>query len=256
MSSDPKERFSNRVEFYAKYRPSYPEEIIDFMKSEMNLKDFSTIADIGCGTGLLTRLFLDNGNPVYGIEPNGEMRYAAERLLEHYARFHVLHGEAEKTPLASKSMDFIVAGQSFHWFDREKAGLEFKRILKPGGWVVLIWNTRKTDETEFLREYESLLDSYALDYHQVDHRKIDKQVLSRFFGERGYRQKLFINSQVLNYAGLEGRLLSSSYAPMAGHPNYAPMMSQLKQIFDTNQEAGKVQMLYDTEIYYGHLAKR
>src|SRR5581483_9144642 len=154
------QRFSSRVDNYIRYRPGYPAEILALLKRECALKKESVIADIGSGTGLLSRMFLENGNVVYGVEPNSEMRKAGERLLASYSQFHSIAGTAESTTLPVRRVDFVTAAQAAHWFDRKKARAEFIRILKPGGWLVLVWNERCID-TPFLRDYEQLLLTYA-----------------------------------------------------------------------------------------------
>ena len=247
-------RFSDRVQYYIKYRPKYPKEILDFFKKELKLSIRHAIADIGSGTGFLSRLFLQNGNVVYGVEPNVEMRQAAEKLLRQYPNFKSIDGSAEFTDLESGSIDFITAAQAFHWFDIKLSRSEFMRILKPEGWVVLIWNER-TETSPFLKAYEKLLQTYAIDYTKVDHRKVDDKMLSKLFGSENYELKLFQNEQQFDFVGLKGRLLSSSYAPMEGHPNYNPMISELQLIFTSYQQNGKVVFEYDTKMYYGQLEK-
>jgi SAM-dependent methyltransferase len=252
--TDPTQRFSDRVENYIKYRPGYPNEVIAILRDECRLVPDSIVADVGSGTGILTEMFLRNGNVVYGIEPNQEMRDAAERLLKGYQRFYSIAAKAEETTLSDASVDFIVAGQAFHWFDREKTKIEFNRILKPGGWVALIWNERLTDTTPFLVAYERLLKDYSTDYEQVDHRRIDAAVIREFFGSDNFRLKQFKNVQVFDYEGVKGRLLSSSYAPEEGHPKYEPMMAELQRIFQAHQAEGKVIFEYVTQMYYGQLS--
>jgi SAM-dependent methyltransferase len=251
--TDVTQRFSSRVKNYIKYRPGYPNEIIETLRSECGLTADSIIADVGSGTGILTEMFLRNGNEVYGVEPNREMRESGERLLKGYPRFHSVAAQAEETTLDDASVDFITAGQSFHWFDREKARTEFARILKPQGWVALIWNERVTTTTPFLVAYEQLLKDYSADYEQVDHRRIDDDVIRDFFGTDRFRLKHFNNSQVFDYEGVKGRLLSSSYAPEEGHPNYEPMLAELERIFQVYQDEGKVVFEYMTQMYDGQL---
>jgi SAM-dependent methyltransferase len=247
--SDVTQRFSSRVENYIKYRPGYPREVIETLKAECGLTADSVIADIGCGTGILAEMFLQNGNQVYGIEPNREMREAGERILKGYANFRSVAAKAEATMLDDDSVDFITAGQSFHWFDRTAAKIEFKRILKSGGWIVLIWNERLVT-TPFLVQYEQLLKSYSIDYEQVDHRRIDLDGLRDFFGTDRFRLERFRNVQVFDFDGLKGRLVSSSYSPEPGHPNYEPMIDRLQQLFQTYQDDGKVIVEYQTMTYF------
>jgi SAM-dependent methyltransferase len=251
--SDVTQRFASRVENYVKYRPGYPKELIEPLKTECGLTADSVIADIGSGTGILAEVFLQNGNTVYGVEPNREMREAGERLLKGYAKFRSLPGRAEATMLDDGSVDLVTAGQAFHWFDRAAARTEFTRILKPGGWIVLIWNERLVT-TPFLVAYEKLLKSYSIDYAQIDHRRIDSDIIRDFFGSDQFKLQRFRNSQVFDYEGLQGRLVSSSYSPEPGHPNYEPMIEELKMIFQSYQKNGKVTVEYETLVYFGQFS--
>ena len=252
--TDVTQRFSSRVDNYIKYRPGYPNGVIETLRSECGLTSDSIIADIGSGTGILTEMFLQNGATVYGVEPNREMREAGERLLKDYQRFSSVEAKAEETTLDDASVDFITAGQAFHWFDREKARTEFARILRPQGWTALIWNERVTNTTPFLVACEQLLKDYSTDYEQVDHRRIDDKVIRDFFGSDRFRLKQFNNIQVFDYEGVKGRLLSSSYSPEEGHPNFKPMIAELERIFQAYQDEGRVVVEYITQMYYGQLS--
>lgn len=248
---DPTKRFSNRVEHYIKHRPGYPSEVIDLLQNDLDLTSSSVIADIGSGTGISTELFLRNGNVVYAVEPNPEMREAAEGRLQSYPTFHSINGSAEDTTLDSKSVDFIVAGQSFHWFDRKQCRAEFSRILQPGGWLVLIWNERRV-KSAFEIDYEELLKEYATDYLKVDHRNITGEILSEFFATNPYTEKVFDYYQELDFDGLKGRLLSSSYVPTEGAA-HDPMMQELQVIFRKHSRDGRILLGYDTRVFYGKL---
>src|SRR5512139_2960468 len=219
--TDPTQRFSSRVTNYVKYRPSYPAAIIGLLATECGLAPDSIVADVGSGTGLLAELFLQAGNRVMGIEPNRGMREAGEQLLRGYDRFVSIAATAEATTLPDHSVDFITAGQSFHWFDRERASAEFARLLKPQGWLVLIWNERRIDSTPFLRAYEQMLLTYSPEYAQVDDKQIDRDIIQAAFPTVYFQTRSFDNQQRFDFGGLKGRLLSSSYAPEAGHPNQA-----------------------------------
>jgi SAM-dependent methyltransferase len=249
----PTERFSGRVENYARYRPGYPQEILSLLRDECGLTPAAVVADVGSGTGILSEMFLKNGNTVYGIEPNREMREAGERFLAAYTNFTSRDGTAEATTLVDASVDFVTAGQAFHWFEREKARREFLRILKPGGWTVLVWNERLTDTTAFLVAYERMLIEYGTDYEAVNHTNVDRRVVAEFFAPRDFRLKIIKSRQDFDFEGLRGRLLSSSYVPVEGHPNYAPMLKAVERIFREHEEDGKVAFEYDTKIYYGQL---
>jgi SAM-dependent methyltransferase len=258
---DSTHRFSDRVENYVRYRPGYPPEVIDVLARETGLAPDAEVADVGSGTGISSELFLRNGNTVFGVEPNAGMREAAERLLAAYPRFHSVPARAEATTLRDSSVDYVTAGQAFHWFDPQLARAEFARILRPDGWTVLLWNARRLDSTPFLREYEALLERYGTDYRQVRHQNLDVQRLRVLFdGELGnaFQLRKLYNQQRFDFDGLRGRLLSSSYTPTASHPGYAPMLRELRRIFDEHAGGGvdgaSVAIEYDTEIYFGHLA--
>lgn len=252
--TDPTQRFSSRVEQYIRTRPHYPPDVIRELREKCDLSAESAIADIGSGTGILTELFLKNGNRVFGVEPNRDMREAAERLLSAYPRFSSVDGRAEATTLPESSVDFIAAGQAFHWFDRREARLEFSRILKPDGRVVLLWNERQTESTPFLKAYEELVRRYAVDYAEVDHRKIDETIIAEFFGGKGFGSRTFLQIQRFDLAGTEGRLLSSSYMPESGHPFYEPMLAELNKIFREHVSDGMVSFEYLTKMYWGRIS--
>lgn len=245
-----KTRFSNRVADYVRYRPGYPVEVIEVLKRRAGLSAGTRVADIGAGTGIFSKLLLDAGAEVFAVEPNAEMRAAAETILGEHALFHSVDASCEDTTLADRSVNLIVAAQAFHWFDRARARAEFSRILKPGGAIALIWNVRQTDGSAFLRDYESLLRAFASDYARVRHENVDAGVLAPFFGE-GFETHTFLNSQTFDFAGLSGRLLSSSYAPAAGHPLHGPMMAELRCLFDAHRDKGTVSFLYNTQVYLG-----
>lgn len=252
MNTDPTKRFSLLVSNYLLYRPSYPAAAVEWLRDRAGFSPDCVIADIGCGTGLFARLLLERGCSVFGIEPNPEMRAAAQELLAGEEKFVAVAGRAESSGLPSASVDGVTAAQAFHWFEVEAARQEFSRILRPGGWVALIWNRRLTVETPFLREYEELLMRYGTDYTEVNHRNIDDTKLAVFF-PGGYEGAAFANRQDFDYPGLRGRLLSSSYVPQDGHPNFTPMLRELLRVFERHQKNGTVHFLYETEIYWGHL---
>ena len=245
-------RFSDRVENYVRYRPGYPAEALQALREECGLKPEHVIADIASGTGIWTRLLLENGNHVFAVEPNAEMREAGERLLADFPRFTSVEGTAEATSLPDVSVDFVTAAQAAHWFDRERARREFARLLKPGGWLVLLWNERVVDGTAFLREYEELLLKFGTDYKDVRHERTTEAV-NEFFDPEPYRERVFAMRQEFDYAGLEGRLLSSSYAPGPEHTQHRPMLGGLRRLFDNYAVNGQVGVDYKTRVYFGRI---
>lgn len=220
---DPTGRFSSRVDDYVRYRPSYPADIVALLARECGLSAESTVADIGSGTGFLTKLFLDFGCAVSGVEPNREMREAGERVLARYQKFTSVDGRAEETGLADWSVDLVAAGQVFHWFEPAATRVEFRRILRGPRWVALIWNERLMSG-EFLAGYEDLALRCGSDYGKIDHRRVDADRISGFFEHRAWKLARFPNVQHFDWTGLRGRLDSSSYAPRPGDQNYEVMM--------------------------------
>lgn len=242
-------RFSNRVENYIKYRPSYPSEIIDFLRYEINLTKDKIIADIGSGTGLSSINFLKNSNKVIGIEPNDEMRKSAEIILKDYKNFVSINAKSDNTGLENNSIDLIIAGQAFHWFNIDSTKIEFKRILKDNGYIVLIWN-EKDYSKPFMSEYETFIKTYGTDYEKVRQENIDKEVLNDFFLD--YKVKTFYNNQIFDFESLKGRMLSSSYISLEDE-KVKIMTNELKKLFDKFQVQDKVNFEYITKLYYGNV---
>ena len=248
-------RFSDRVQNYVLYRPRYPLEVLHTLKTECGLVPGHVVADVASGTGIWTRMLLENGNRVVGVEPNAEMREAGERLLAGFPRFTSIAGTAEATTLADQSMDFITAAQAAHWFNRKQARREFVRILKPSGWLALLWNERLPDSTPFLRDYEQLLLTYGTDYQDIRHEHTTSEV-NEFFDPEPYQEREFEMRQEFGHSGIEGRLLSSSYAPGPEHPSYPAMLKKLRNIFNAHAVEGRATFEYKTRLYFGHLNRK
>lgn len=251
--SDSTRRFSSRVEAYIRFRPGYPRAMFEVLRAECDLRPDAVVADVGSGTGILSEVLLREGYRVFGVEPNREMREAAERLLAGYPRFVSVNGTAEATTLAPHSVEFVTAGQAFHWFARRLTREEFARILKPGGWVMLAWNTRRKAGTPLAEAYERLLLRYGTDYRAVDHENLTDEVIAEFFAPGPVRVRSFESARALDYEHLEGYLASASYAPGPGHPDHAPMLAELRAIFAACQRGGTVTLEYDTKVYLGRL---
>ena len=248
MNRNPTQRFSNRVENYVKYRPSYPTAVLDCLRDECGLVETAVIADIGSGTGILARLFLQNGNLVLGIEPNKEMREAGEAYLAEFDQFTSVNGTAEATTLPENSVDFVTAGQAAHWFDREKSLPELRRILRPGGTVAFVWNTMAFDDSPFMQGYEQLTLRY-FEGKPSRENEMRGNVIA-FLGE-GTQVRHFTYEQQFDLPGITGRLLSTSYAPLPSDPLHEPMLAELGELFAANVgEDGRIRFLYTTELYF------
>jgi ubiquinone/menaquinone biosynthesis C-methylase UbiE len=252
--SDSYQRFSRVVENYVRYRPNYPQQIVDFLKEECGLSPAHTIADIGSGTGILSQVFLKNGNIVYGIEPNQEMRQAAESLLQASPNFRSVNATAEETSLADKSIDFVTAGQAFHWFKHDLARKEFSRILVPKGWVVLVWNLLRHENNDFAFGFGDIWRKYV-GSNEVFAEEATKipDYLVNFFLPNPVQEKVFDNYQVCGFEALKGRVLSVSHSPDENDSRYQPLIDELTALFDHYQENGQVTLEYDTRVVYGQL---
>jgi ubiquinone/menaquinone biosynthesis C-methylase UbiE len=240
------------VDDYVKYRPGYPKEMLQYLQESLNITTDKQIADIGSGTGISSAYFLEEGYTVMGIEPNKEMRNKSIDLLDDYIEFTAVNGSAEDTTLREHSVDVIISGQAFHWFDKEKARVEFKRILKEPKTVVLFWNERLM-QSAFEIDYDALIVRHATDYVKVDHRFTDLKSIQKFFYPGTCELKEFSNHQLFEYEGLKGRLLSSSYMPQKGQAGYEAMVADLEQLFQHYQQDNAVRINYVTKVYAGDL---
>ncbi len=271
--TDVTQRFSNRVDDYVRYRPSYPPELLIWLTTQATATDrhlssaappstsspalFATppwrIADIGAGTGIFSKLLLDTGHDVTAIEPNTPMRTAAQTWLGPNPRFHSIDARAEATTLPAASIDLITVAQAFHWFDATAVRTEWKRILRPGGLVLIVWNVRRLSGTPFLNRYEKLLRTHGTDYTEVAERHGKEPFMRDWFGPGLLATASFDYHQSFDFEGLRGRLLSSSYAPPSGHPHHEPMLADLRALFESTAENNQVRFDYDTRAYLGHL---
>lgn len=242
----PTTRFSNRAENYVKYRPSYPEEIIHFLENKIGLNKSQQIVDIGSGTGIFSELFLKNGYAVTGIEPNENMRRAAEAKLAKYAGFHSRNHRAEQTGLETHSVDLITVAQAFHWMEPEQTKKEFFRIIKPGGHIILAWNLR-LKHTPFLLAYEALKLKFSIDYQTT--KMVNEAEIENFYAPIPMETYHFSNIQLLDFESLKGQLLSASYIPLPGHPSYDSMISELADLFVAKNENGLIKMEYETKVF-------
>ncbi|MEM7625947.1 MAG: class I SAM-dependent methyltransferase [Planctomycetota bacterium] len=248
---DPTKRFSDRVADYVRYRPDYPPAVLDRLAERFSASpDVVDVVDVGAGTGIWTRQMADRGWAVTAVEPNDAMRKACEAAAEETPGIRVINAGAESTGLPDGCADLVTAAQAFHWFDPDAALREFRRLLRPGGFVALLWNSRQTDTTVFLRDYERMLQDFATDYGQVNHQRFEDGRLSQMIPD-GYALWECPHVQSFDFAGLCGRLLSSSYAPPAGHPNHHAMLDRLREVFETHEENGRVEFRYTTQLYTG-----
>lgn len=246
-------RFDGRIADYARHRPGYPPALADWMHGEAGVAAGVPAADVGAGTGIASRLLLDAGHPVIAVEPNAGMRAAALERLGHRPGFRIVDGTAEATSLAGASVGVVVAAQAFHWFDRAAVRVEWARILRPGAPALVVWNTPRLDASPFMAGYEALLRAFGTDYAGVAGRHPGDDAMRAWFGPGWRGAVVLANAQRLDFDALRGRLLSSSYAPLAGDPRHLPMLAALRRLFDDHARDGAVDFVYRTRAFAGTL---
>ncbi|MBN1480261.1 class I SAM-dependent methyltransferase [candidate division KSB1 bacterium] len=250
---DSTHRFSNRVEDYHRHRPGYPNDIIHILQLEGALPAFAIVADVGSGTGKLTQMFFKYVDKIYGVEPNLDMRRQAEKDFVGIARFISVNGSAESTTLHPASIDLVCAGQAFHWFDRETCRGEFKRILKPEGWVALVWNLRDVEEDQLQQAYEHIMKTNIPDYKKLDHKTMTDDKIKNFFCSKDVKKFILPNFQYFDLPSLKGRVLSSSYVPRPPDPVARRILEQVAHFFQQHQQSGRIKFVYKTTLYLGQL---
>jgi SAM-dependent methyltransferase len=251
---DPRQRFSTLVDDYASYRPSYPVEAWQWIESATGMGPHTVACDLGSGTGIATRALLERCARVFAVEPNAEMRASAERALAHAAGFVSVDGAAEATTLPDGCVDVVLAAQAFHWFQLDRARRELRRILKPGGFLALLWNERLVDASPFLVGLEALLLAWCPEYTQICHKSsMPESKVAELYGQGGYQGRRFENRQDLDWSGLRGRVRSYSYVPAAGQSGHEAFYQALRALYERHHSGGLVTIGYSTRTYVGRL---
>ena len=252
MMEDYTQRFTGRAEAYSSYRPTYPKQFLDILNKEANFDSTKIVADIGSGTGILSKLFLENGNRVFSVEPNDDMRSVAGSNLGHFQRFASIKGTAENTTLEDRSVDLISVGQALHWFDSKRSWKEFSRIIKRGGYLCILYNDRKTDDASgIMQRYEEIIDKHARNKPNLE--RVEDDILSKFFSGWSFKKFSISNEQVLDFEGLVGRVCSASYMPQQNQQGFSEVKRELKDMFSKYQKDNKIMLSYETNIFLGLL---
>ncbi len=240
-----------RAEAYARSRPGYPVETIDALRRGTGLKPSHVVADVGSGHGPFAKLFLENGNEVYGVEPGEGMRTTAERLLKDYPRFTSVAGTAESTSLPDSSMDLVTGAQALTWFDPEPTRREFQRILKPGGHLAFVWYQPKGD-TPWMQESGALFGRWSEQYAgNVQARYNRTEVLGVLLPERS--ETTFDREIAETWERSLDAYVSTSYVPLPDTPNGAREIEDLRALFELHQVNGLVQFRYVVKLCWGTL---
>lgn len=245
--------FSAKVAHYLASRPAYPDALFERLSALGVLPPEARVADIGAGTGLLTRGLLERGHRVVAVEPSDEMRAAADARLAAWGGYRSVAGTAEASTLAPQSVDLITAAQAFHWFDIPLARREFQRILRPGGQVALIWNDRLHDDP-----LHAALDDVFAEFGGAKrgallaHEDLSKVPL--FFGDAATHTIELPNEHRLDGAGLASLVFSRSYMPAPDSAAGAAARQRVDALFARHAQAGEVAVRYRTVAIAGRLA--
>ena len=238
-----KEKFSGRVKEYAQYRARYSAQIIATLETQCGLRKEDVIADIGAGTGMLAELFLEHGNSVIAVEPNAEMLAECAAMQERYPALRTVRAAAEETTLADASVDFVVVGRAFHWFDAERARAEFTRVLRPGGWLVLASvGRRREDTTAVGQAYREVLQRITPEYGEIIKRFDIYDNAEQFFAGSAVLRECFESEELMTLEMLIGQTQSISFAPLEGQPGHAAMVEMLTEFFAQYAVDGVVRM--------------
>ncbi|KAB8126288.1 class I SAM-dependent methyltransferase [Gracilibacillus oryzae] len=245
------DKFTDKAEVYAKYRPSYPHEWIEYLVSETGINKNDIIADIGSGTGILSRVLLERGFTVIGVEPNDDMRTIADQTLKPDPRFISVKATAENTTLKDNSLDLITVAQAFHWFDMEQFRMECKRILKQDAKVALVWNSRDRS-ADINKQSAEVCQKYCLNFKGFSGGMEETPIaFEQFYKDGKYDFKYFRNDLPFDLDGFLGRYLPASYAPKKTDKEYKPFITALTELFEKYSSNGKIVMPNITRSYLG-----
>ena len=242
MSLHPTQRFTDRAKDYAAFRPGYPRAVFDLLLTKCPLP--ATAADIAAGTGIFSRGLATTGYRTIAVEPNAAMRAEAEG-----GPYEIIDGTGESTGLAAQSVDLITVAQAFHWLDRTAAHAEFHRILKPGGTIAIVWNSRVTEGNPFMADMLTMMQNLP-GYNDSNHPrgKVLEDAVAAFCGPAAERH-VFANPHELDFNSLIGRLLSASYVPKPGQAGHDETMAGARELYERHQVGGKLPYGLETIVY-------
>jgi SAM-dependent methyltransferase len=251
---DPTSRFTEHADAYARFRPGYPGAALEWIASRARLPSGARVADVGAGTGIFSQALVQRGFEVFAIEPNERMRDAAARALEATSA-RVVAGSGEASGLPSHSVALVSVAQALHWLDVERARSEFRRILVPGGWVAIVYNSRDLESKGFSSAYEEAFARFAPSREAVGHLGTARDFrIAELFADGSFTTHSFRHVQSLDWDGVRGWLASISYAPPAGSPDRADLETALREAFTRHARDGVVAIDYVTTVSVGQLA--
>ena len=247
QSLDPLGRFSTRAALYNN-RARYPDGLKDYLRVVCGFQPKFEVADVGAGTGFLTAVLLEIGCRVYAVEPNAEMRAVAEHTFRGNDHFISLTGRAEQLPLADDSVEAVTVGQALHWFNIEEARPEFLRVLKPGRLVLVVDNRSRDYETPLMQACRTFQREHFTDLGTAAEPPL--RVVKLFEGVNFSQHKIPFTFSCSRQVFRDG-FLSSSLAPQLESTEYTSCSEGLSAIFDQYQSGEKVELHFETVVYWG-----
>jgi SAM-dependent methyltransferase len=245
------ERFSGRVQAYLAYRPRFPHGIVSFLREHGALPDGAVVADVGAGTGMLAEIFLEAGNRVIAVEPNGEMLEACRALAAQQFTLEIVQGQAEATTLPDASVDLIAIGRAMHWFDWPRAHREFVRILRPGGWVLVATNGHRDSGAPVSNRLSEILRKWRTDSAEADTRCDFNGRLREFLDTSSWQRTTLHHAMTVDFATLLGYAESLSAIPRPGERGYEGMVAELRAMFEEYQRDAVLVTPLACELYLG-----
>lgn len=246
-------KFSDKVEVYRQYRPSYPDAFVHYLFDEVGISQDACVADIGAGTGILTEILSEHVKTVYAIEPDRNMRIACMDTCGRSCAFVALEGRAESTGLPDQCLDFITVAQAFHWFEPHRTQLEFSRVLKPDGMVILVWNSRVPDAPLTIA-WDAVCRKHCPNFTGFSNDSVmSESQVHDFFRDGICETRQYPNNRLLDLASFLGTALSASYAPVFGQPAYDSFVTALTQLFWEHATGEKILVPMYTHSYVGRI---
>ena len=252
VEKDSKKFYSGKQDDYSKYRPTYPIELFDFLSKEYNIKN-KELVELGAGTGIFSKIVSSYCQKLYYVEPNADMINKGKDFCKDCSNIEFINKSAESTELPEKSVDMILAVQSFHWFDKTNVKKEVNRILKPNGDFAIIWNDWEADNNTFGKEYFSYISTWnnKLTGKKYQHKNVDDR--KNFFQNGKYKTYTFSHSKNYTLNMVIGLSKSLSYAPKEGDEYYNEFIEGIIDIFNKYKKDDIVRFDFNTEMYIGKI---
>lgn len=241
--------YSTKAEKYAKFRWDYAEKAIETIFTITQITRHSIVADLGAGTGILTRHFATKAKAIYAIEPNFELRQILTRDLSAIPAISIMVGTAEATQLPDTSVDVLTVAQAIHWFQPEPARQEMMRILKNDGWLVLLRNYG-TNRAHNEAIGNLMTKAFGADFSKVNERPKEKPIRF-YYGNDAFQKFVFPFAFRQNWDEFIGSLTTASFMPDEDHPLFQKLETRAREIFARFAQHDYIKVEGETELIIG-----